>query len=62
MQQYFYDGPVKEFDTIINPRWKASTYATSESKARSNLMYRYKRINRKTPNAKITLTGKLTTN
>ena len=40
MNKYIYDGPVKEFDTIISESWQASTYAISEAKARSNVIYR----------------------
>lgn len=61
MNKYIYDGPVKEFDTIISERWKASTYAISEAKARSNLIYRYKKAHGKDASAKIMLSGKLTT-
>ena len=43
MNKYSYDGVVKEFDTIISNRWRGSTYAISEKKARNNLIYRYKR-------------------
>lgn len=43
MNQYAYDGPVMEFDTCVASRWKGSTYAESESKARSNLAYQYKK-------------------
>lgn len=59
MHQYSYEGPVKEFDTIINPRWKATTYAPSEAKARSNLTYQYKSAHNKDVGCKITLTGKI---
>lgn len=59
MKQYSYDGPVMEFDRCIANRWKASTYAVSEKKARSNLTYQYKKRNNKLPNTKITLPGKL---
>ena len=35
MNQYAYDGPVMEFDTCVADRWKGSTYAVSENKART---------------------------
>lgn len=57
--EYLYSGPVKEFDTIINNKWEAQTSAPSEAKARSNLVYRYKREHGKTPNSSIKLTGKI---
>lgn len=59
-KQYTYSGPVMEFDNCIERDWKASTYATSEKKALSNLTFRYKRDHNRTPNAKITLPGKIT--
>lgn len=59
MKQYSYDGPVMEFDRCVANRWKASTYAVSEKKARSNLTYQYKKKNNKLPNTMITLPGKL---
>lgn len=57
MNQYSYDGPVMEFDTCVSHNWKASTYAVSEKKAKSNLAYQYKKKNNKVPNSKITLPG-----
>lgn len=57
--KYTYSGPVMEFDRCIHARWTASTYATSEGKALSNLAFRYKRDHNRAPNAKITLPGKI---
>lgn len=48
-----------EFDTCVNNKWTGSTYAPSESKARSNLTYQYKRQKNKSPSTKICLTGKI---
>ena len=59
MSQYRYRGPVKEFDNIINSRWDATTYAVTEAKAKSNLVYRYKREHGKAADCKITLPGKI---
>ena len=59
MSQYRYCGPVKEFDNIINNKWEATTQAPSENKARSNLVYRYKRDHGKSVDCKITLPGKI---
>lgn len=61
MKQYRYDGPVMLFDKCIVSRWKASTFAVSEAKARSNLTYQYKSNNCLLPNTKVTLPGKLIT-
>ena len=60
INKYSYDGPVKEFDMIITRHWIGTTYAISEEKARSNLTYRFKTKNKKSPNTQITLTGKMT--
>jgi hypothetical protein len=38
MNLYSYEGPVMEFDKCVAFIWKASTYAPSEKKARSNMM------------------------
>lgn len=59
MQQYRYDGPVMHFDNCVQNRWTATTMAVTEVKAKSNLIYRYKKENGLLPNAKITLPGKL---
>lgn len=61
MKQYLYDGPVMELDICIRRRWKASTYAVSEDKARSNLTYRYKKENAIFMGKRINLPGKITT-
>lgn len=59
MTQYTYDGPVMEFENCIVHRWRASTYAVSEKKARSNLAHQFKKQNNKLPYTKITLPGNL---
>ncbi len=59
MNYYQYDGPVMNFEHCVSNRWKATTYAVSEKKARNNLTYRYKKENDLLPNTKITLPGKV---
>lgn len=59
MNLYTYDGPVMYFDTCIERRWTASTYAVSVEKARNNLTYRYKKASNRTTNAKISLPGRV---
>ena len=59
MNLYQYDGPVMRFGICIQRRWKASTIATTEAKARSNLVYRYKKENGLQPNTKISLPNKI---
>lgn len=60
MNQYFYEGPVMEFDRCVVFNWRATTRAVSEAKARSNLAYQYKKANNRTANTRVTLPGKLT--
>lgn len=60
MNKYSYEGPVMEFEKCVTNSWKASTYAVSENKARSNLAYQYKKQNNKMPATKIILPGKIT--
>lgn len=62
MKTYSYIGPVMEFDRVIANNWKGTTEAESERKARANLAYRFKLENKKMPNSKITLPGKMVVN
>ena len=57
--KFTYEGPVEEFGRCVTPKWRASTYAVSEVKARSNLAYQYKKQFNRAPNVKVTLPGKL---
>lgn len=59
MNRYSYDGPVLEFETCVAHRWTGTTYAPSESKARSNLTYQYKKQHNKVANTKIVLPGQI---
>ena len=59
MNKYLYEGPVFEFGRIVADRWRAETLAASESKARSNFIFQFKRDNNKIPAAKIDLPGKI---
>ena len=59
MNQYLYDGPVMEFGTCVSNRWQGTTYAVSERKARSNLVYQFKKKNNRVPGATITLPGEV---
>ena len=59
MELYSYDGPVMEFERVISNRWVGTTYAVSPSKARSNLIFQFKKQYNKVPSAKITLPGKV---
>lgn len=59
MSKYVYDGPVMIFDTCVADHWKGETYAVSESKARSNLMYQFKKQNNRIAGSKVSLPGKI---
>lgn len=60
MHEYFYSGPVKEFDKVIVNHWDATTYAVSEKKARSNFTFQFKKEYGRSVNARISLPGKIT--
>ena len=59
MNKYMYEGPVMEFDRCIQNNWKGETVAASETKARSNLSYQWKKKNNRIAGVRITLPGKL---
>lgn len=59
MNHYIYNGPVMEFDRLVASNWKASTYAVSEKKARSNLIYQFKKATNRVAATRITLPGKI---
>lgn len=59
MALYSYNGPVMEFDRIVDNHWQGQTHAVSEAKARINLAYQYKRETGRVPRTKITLPGKI---
>ena len=56
---YVYSGAVKCFDNIVADKWYGETYATSESKARNNLAFQYKKENGLEKTAKVTIPGKI---
>lgn len=59
MTLYTYRGPVLAFDKVIANNWEGQTYATSEAKARSNLVYQFKMKTGRLPRTNITLPGKI---
>lgn len=59
MNRYIYDGPVLEFDRIVDNKWHGETSANSEKKARSNLAFQFKIETGRTKNCKIALPAKL---
>ena len=59
MRMYFYNGPVMAFDQCIASNWHGETKAVSEKKARSNLIYQFKKQTGRVPQTVITLPGDL---
>lgn len=59
MHEYAYDGPVMVFNTCVANHWKGWTTAESESKARSNLAYQFKKQNNQVAGTRVTLPGKI---
>ena len=59
MDRYCYSGPVVENGVCISNNWKGETVAVSESKAKSNLAYQFKKNNNRMAYANICLPGKL---
>lgn len=58
-KKYVYDGPVLYFGKCIAHRWTATTYAPSEKKARSNLIFQFTKTINRLPATKIELPGKI---
>ena len=59
MDRYYYEGPVMEFNRCVSTRWRGETMATSEKKARSNLIHQWKKENGRVSTCKIELAGKV---
>lgn len=59
MNKYIYEGPVMIFDRFVTKDWSGETIAVTEKKARSNLIYQYKKQNNLVPSSRVKLTGKL---
>ena len=57
MNKYSYNGPVMEFDRCIANNWRGETMAVSEKKAKSNLVYQFKKKNNRTAATRISLPG-----
>jgi hypothetical protein len=60
MSLYTYSGPVTEFGRCIVNNWEGQTYAPSKAKAKSNLIYQFKKANNRLPQSKIELPGTIT--
>lgn len=59
MHKYSYTGPVTVFGKCVDNNWYGSTYAPTEKKARSNLVYQYKKQTGREPRTSVTLPGKI---
>ena len=59
MQRFLYSGPVCEFGKCISSKWEGQTTAPSAEKARSNLIFQFKKQTGRAPTSKITLPGTL---
>ena len=57
MNKYSYNGPVMEFDRCIANKWRGETMAVSEKKAKSNLVYQFKKKSNRTAATRISLAG-----
>ena len=57
--KYIYEGPVMEFETCIDRKWKRETFATSEQEAKRNLTFQYKLQHGKMPSSFVFLPGEL---
>lgn len=57
--KWIYDGPVISFGKCICQKWHGETIAPTESKARSNLVYQFKKENKLVAGAKVTISGSL---
>jgi len=58
MTRYSYNGPVAKFGKTVES-WKGETMAPSIAKARSNLIFQYKKAAGLAPNTAISLPGKI---
>ena len=56
---YVYKGAVMIFDRVVDQYWEAETTATSPKKAKTNLAYRYKKMNGLEPTTKVMLPGQV---
>lgn len=59
--RYKYDGPVlNTFGVCVKDKWLTETYAVSKKKARTNMMWQFKKAFRFDKKNKITLPGIIT--
>ena len=60
MNRYSYNGPVAVFGQIVDRNWSGKTTAVSEAKARSNLIFQWKKTHNYNAGSKVTLPGPIT--
>lgn len=58
--KYRYEGPVMVFDRLVQETYVGETIAPTPSKARSNLIFRWKKQNNRSAGSKVTLPGRVT--
>jgi hypothetical protein len=56
---YRYIGPVLLFDRVIASEWSGETKAPTARKAKSNLIYQFKKQSNRLPSSRITLPGEI---
>lgn len=59
MNRYSYTGPVCEFGKLVQENWTGETMAISEKKARSNLIFQWKKTNNRAAYSNVSLPGKI---
>lgn len=57
--KYVYDGPVKEFDLVVQDNWHGETWAESVKKAKNNLAYQWRMAHNRVAGSRVTLPGTL---
>ena len=55
MRKYIYNGPVMVFDKCVTGNWVAETVAPSKAKAKSNIIYQFKKANNLIPSARVSI-------
>lgn len=60
MNLYLYEGPVTSFGKPVANRWRGSTYAMSDKKAKNNLAYQYKKQKHLSATSRVELPGEIT--
>nr|DAP46054.1 MAG TPA: hypothetical protein [Caudoviricetes sp.] len=62
MKLYFYNGPVGIHGKIVTRNWYGETMAPSKAKAKSNLIYQWKKEFGYIPSTKVELIGTIEEN